>query len=80
VLIVEVKREHDRAHPVDGEAGRKALAVRRWEGLSPERLKYVILFTDTETIPADSLGEIRRFVRGESAVSAGTAGSDRGAS
>ena len=29
VLIVEIKREHDRDHPVDGEKGRKAMAIRR---------------------------------------------------
>lgn len=61
VYIVEIKREHDRAHPVDGESGRKALALRKWEGLNPDRLRYEIIFTDTDTIPADGMQNVRRF-------------------
>ncbi len=61
VYIVEIKKEHDRAHPVDGESGRKALAVRKWEGLNHDRLRYEIIFTDTDTIPADAMQNVRRF-------------------
>jgi hypothetical protein len=62
VVIVEIKREHDRAHPVDGETGRKAMALRKWEKLNPDRLKYQMIFTSTDTVSADQVGEVKRFV------------------
>jgi hypothetical protein len=62
VYIVEIKKEHDRAHPVDGENGRKAMAVRKWEKLNPDRLRYEMIFTDSDTIAADQLQNVRRFV------------------
>jgi len=62
VFIVEIKREHDRAHPVDGENGKKAMALRRWETLNPNRLKYQMIFTATDTVPADEMRVVRRFV------------------
>lgn len=62
VFIVEVKREHDRAHPVDGENGKKAIALRKWEDLNPDRLAYQIIFTDTPTVAADALRDVRQFV------------------
>ena len=54
-LIVEVKREHDRDHPVDGQNGVKAMQLRKWEELNPERLKYQIVFTDTDGVSRDDL-------------------------
>jgi hypothetical protein len=62
VFIVEIKREHDRAHPVDGMNGRKAMALRRWEDLNPDRLRYQMIFTDTNTVTADQMQEARRFI------------------
>lgn len=62
VFIVEIKREHDRAHPVDGEKGKKAMALREWRKLNPDRLKYQMIFTATDTVPADEIREVRRFV------------------
>lgn len=62
VCIVEVKRERDREHPVDGEGGCNALAVRKWEDLNPDRLRYEMIFTDTDTVSADAMQEARRFV------------------
>jgi hypothetical protein len=62
IVIVEIKREHDRAHPVDGETGRKAMALRKWEELNPERLKYQMIFTATDTVSADQVQEIRKRV------------------
>jgi hypothetical protein len=62
VFIVEIKREHDRAHPVDGKDGLKARALRKWEKLNPDRLKYQIIFTSTDTVTADQLSEVRKFV------------------
>ena len=62
--IVEIKKAHDRDHPVDGETGRKAMAIRKWEDLNPERLKYEMIFTDGATIAANQLAAVREFVRG----------------
>ena len=65
VFIVEVKREHDRAHPIDGEKGRKAMALRKWEKLNPERLKYRMIFTSTDTVSADQIDEIQKLIEGK---------------
>ncbi len=62
VLIVEIKAERERHHPVDGEGGKKALAVRRWEDLNPDRLMYQMIFTGSDTVAVDQIGTVRRFV------------------
>lgn len=67
VLIVEVKRERDRAHPVDGETGRKAMTIRAWRDLNPDWLKHEIIFTPAETVTADQMRGVLEFVRKESA-------------
>ncbi len=61
VLIVEIKRERDRTHPVDGERGKKALALRKWEALNPNRLQYEMIFTATDTVTIDQLKTSRKF-------------------
>jgi hypothetical protein len=61
-LIIEIKSEHDRDHTIDGQNGRKAIATRRWADLNPERLKYQMIFTATESIGYDQLKEARAFV------------------
>lgn len=63
-LIVEIKREHDRDHPLDGERGRKALALRKWEDLDPDRLRYEMIFTPGDTVSHDRLTKARAFVQG----------------
>ncbi len=63
VYIVEIKREHDRSHAIDGQGGRKAMAVRKWERLNPDRLRYEIIFTASDTIAADQTQAVRRFVQ-----------------
>lgn len=63
-MIVEIKREHDRDHPVDGEQGRKALALRKWEDLDPERLRYEMIFVPGDTVPYDRLANARAFLGG----------------
>jgi len=62
VFIIEIKAERERAHPIDGENGRKALALRKWGTLNPDRLAYQVIFTATDTVTADQLRETRRFV------------------
>lgn len=64
VFIVEIKAERERAHPLDGESGRKALALRKWEALNPDRLKYQMIFTASDTVSADQLQEAKTFVEG----------------
>lgn len=62
VYIVEIKSERERSHPVDGEKGRKAIALRKWEELNPERLKYQMIFTATDTVSADKIQEARQHI------------------
>jgi type III restriction enzyme len=65
-VIVEVKSTQFQAtiqkEVADGRAvspeGRKALAVRRWEGLNPDRLKYQIIFAAGATVGADQVREV----------------------
>ncbi len=65
VYIIEVKAERERDHPVDGEKGRKALALRRWENLNPERLRYQMIFTATDTVSFDQTRATRDFIAGK---------------
>lgn len=67
VLIVEVKASRDQAtiesEVASGRAvsreGRKALAVKRWENLSPDRLKYHLVYVTGPTATADQVREAR---------------------
>lgn len=70
VMIVEVKSDQFResiedafatGRPTSVEA-RKALAVRRWEALDPARLRYEIIFAKDDTVPADRVAAVTRFV------------------
>ena len=65
VYIVEIKREHDRGHSIDGETGRKALAVRAWEKLNPDQLRYEMIFTDTESVNADDTKDVQTFIEAQ---------------
>jgi len=62
LFIVEVKAEHQRSHGVDGENGTKALALRRWVDLNPDRLRYQMVFTPGATVTADQFKDARQFV------------------
>jgi predicted nucleotidyltransferase len=74
VLIIEIKDARFRSAIADDERragrgeepqtaeGRKAMALRKLEGLNPERLRYEILFADS-TLGYEQLVEARRFVR-----------------
>lgn len=61
VYIVEIKREAERHDPVNGEAGAKAAAVRRWEAVNPDRLKYEMIFTNTEALGAGHMKDVMKF-------------------
>ena len=72
-LIVEIKdarfkaaTEQDIANHAKGAAavtteGRKAVALKKWEHLNPDRLKYQIIFADGDVIPYDKSKEARAF-------------------
>lgn len=63
VLIVEVKSNREHAHPVDGAAGLKAMALRKWEDLNPDRVKYEMIFTASDIVTADQMRGVRGFLR-----------------
>jgi hypothetical protein len=58
--IIEIKAENNRHHPIDGQDGRKANAVRRLEDINPDRLKYEIIFTDSDEIPTNHIQRLRQ--------------------
>ena len=61
VEVLLIKRAYDRAHPVDGENGKKAMALRRWENLNPDRLPYQMILTATDIVTADQTQEAMTF-------------------
>jgi hypothetical protein len=75
-LIVELKSaqfraatEEDLARSKRGESavtpeGRKAVALKKWEKLNPDRLKYQLIFTGKE-LAYEQTQEARKFVEGE---------------
>jgi hypothetical protein len=44
---------------VDGEDGRKALAVRRWVDLNPDRLQYEMVFTSSDGVSLNQVREVK---------------------
>lgn len=61
VIIVEIKSERERDHRIDGENGKKALAIRKWEKLNPDRLRYQMIFTSTDIVTSDQMKGIQQF-------------------
>ena len=74
-LVVEIKRDSfspDIKGDLDrlnrGEAaqtleGKKAVALKVWEGLNPEKLAYHVMFADTDLKP-EGYAQVRDFIRG----------------
>jgi type III restriction enzyme len=60
--IVEIKAERERSDSVDGENGRKAMAIRQWENLNPERLQYEMIFTDSDSIAFNQFEPVKKFI------------------
>lgn len=58
VVVVEVKAERDRTNPVAGERGRKAMALRRWQELNPDALRYEMVFTSTDAVAMDDIDRV----------------------
>jgi len=61
-LIVEVKMERLRNDEIDGENGLKAMELKKIQGLNPEKLKYEILFTDTEEIGIENINKVKESI------------------
>lgn len=62
LLIVEIKQERLRGDEVDGENGRKAMAMRDWAALNSDRIDYTIIFTDGATIANDRFAGVREYL------------------
>jgi len=62
VYLIEIKSENERGHNINGENGRKALAVRKWQNLNPEKLRYEMIFTPADIIAADDLQNVKYFI------------------
>ncbi len=62
VLIVEIKGENMRGDPVNGEDGRKAMALRAWAELNPDTVAYEIVFANDASIPSGELRAAREFI------------------
>lgn len=63
-LIVEVKAERERFDSIDGESGRKTMAIRKWENLNPDLLRYQMIFTSADTVTGDQISNTRKFIEG----------------
>jgi type III restriction enzyme len=61
-LIIEIKAERDRNHLVNGQEGTKALAVRQWTKLNPDRLRYEMIFVKDDVLTSDQTRDTRKFV------------------
>lgn len=61
-LIVEIKDEDKRAHGIDGENGAKALAVRQWQKLNPDKLRYQMIFVKEDVLTYGNSAVARTFI------------------
>ena len=60
-----VRRDQGARLTTDGgscEHGVKALELRKWEHLNPDRLRYQMIFAAADTVTADQTREARHFV------------------
>jgi len=62
MLIIEVKMEKLRNDEIDGEKGLKAMELKRMQNLNPEKLKYEILFTDTDEIGLQNISKVKEEI------------------
>ncbi len=74
-LVVEIKRDSyspdilgdlarlSRGEPAQTLEGRKAVSLKQWEGLNPDKLAYHVMFADTE-IKAQGYAQVRKFILG----------------
>ena len=45
-----------------GEKGRKAIAMQQWLGPKPDKLKYEMIFTSSDSVAFNQLNDARRFI------------------
>jgi len=64
VLIVEIKSQRFKDDGVEGEKGLKALKLQEVQGLNPDKLKYEILFTNTDEIGFANRNKVRQEIYG----------------
>lgn len=81
-LIVEIKAarfksttDEDLVREDRGEAavsieGRKAVALRKWQALNPDRIKYQILYSKTDAIDYEQIQKVAGFLKGNDAEQA----------
>ena len=60
--LAEVKREAARHDPIEGEAGRKAVAVRELVALNQDKLGYEMVFTASDETLVTDLAGAQRFL------------------
>lgn len=61
-LIVEIKADRERSHPIDGENGAKALAVCQWDELNSDQFRYEMIFVREDVLANDQTRTARKFV------------------
>jgi hypothetical protein len=61
-LIIEIKGENMRKDPVNGKNGTKSLAVRQWEKLNPNKLRYQMIFVKNDVLTQEDSAPARQFV------------------
>ena len=62
VLIVEVKSEAERGDVTNGEDGLKAAKMRELERLNPERVRYEMLFTASDSVLDSDLAAVKSYI------------------
>jgi len=63
VYLIEIKAERDRGDFIEGENGKKAMAIRKWQNLNPDKLRYEMIFTSADVIAADDLKNVTSFIQ-----------------
>lgn len=65
ILVIEVKKERSRNDSIEGEKGLKAMALHEIENLNEDRIKYKMLFTNSEEIGFDNIKTTTEWIYGE---------------
>lgn len=62
IIIVEIKMEKLKNDNIDGENGLKAIAVKNIQHLNPDKIKFEMLFTDSDEIGISNLKKIKELI------------------
>ncbi|MFY8084468.1 MAG: hypothetical protein ACOVN7_12165 [Rubrivivax sp.] len=75
-LMIEVKKDlyspdihadlnrHRQGESPQTLEGKKAVALKQWEGLNPEKLAYHVMFAERSELMAEGYAQVRDFIRG----------------